>query len=149
MVKIKITQINHIIIIVVFFLFILTNETIINNPNPITCDDYFSCINPIIDHSNEVVNFYFSRYIVSQNITSREVITRGEFCTYNSPYILIRSEDTSNALSIYSYRKDCLISITNNNCDFLNISNLIPLGAIYSGYINETSFAPLGNYQIM
>ena len=149
MVKMKITQIN-LNIIILFFLFILKNETIISNPKVIMCDNYYSsCVNPIVDHSNEMVNFYFSRYIVSQNITSREVITRRAFCRYNYPYILIRSEDTSNALSIYSYQKDCLISITNNNCDFLNISDLVPLGTIYSGYINETSFVPLGNYQIM
>ena len=150
MAKIKITQINHVIIILLFLFILTKNESIINNPIIIKGNIYsYNCINPIVVLSNEMLNFYCSGHILVQNITSRAVVDKGLFCTFYLPYILIRSEATNNELSIYSNSNDCLISITNNNCNYLNISTLIPLETKYIGYINETSFTPQGKYQLL
>ena len=156
--SIKINKINNIIKILVF-LFILTNEAIINNPKVI--EDYYyyyyynyynyniTYTNPLIYFSNEKINFYFSGQFYTQNITTREVRYISTFCNYSSPYLLIRTDDTSKPLYIYSSGSQYLISISNRDCYSLNITGLeFPSETSYINYMNETGYSPLENTPI-
>ena len=91
------------IIKILVFLFILTNEVIINNPKPI--EDYYyyytTYTNPLIYNSKEIIYIYFSGQFYTQNITTREVEYKSTFCSYSSPYLLIRTDDTNNPLYIF------------------------------------------------
>ena len=157
--SIKISKINNIIQIFVF-LFILTNEAIINNPKVI--EDYYyyyycyyyynyniTYTNPLIYNSNEKINIYFSGQFYTQNITTREVEYKSTFCSYSSPYLLIRTDDTSKPLYIYSTGSQFLISISNRDCYSLNITGLeFPSETSYINYMNETGYSPLENTPI-
>ena len=146
----KIRKINSIIKIL-FFLFILTNGSIINNPKPIEDYHYYDTIytNPLIYNSKEIIYIYFSGQFYTQNITTREVEYKSTFCSYSSPYLLIRTDNTNNPLYIYSSGSQFLISISNNDCNSLNITDLeFPSDTSYINYMNETKYSPLENIPI-
>ena len=74
---------------------------------------------------------------MTQNITTREVEYKSTFCTYSSPYLLIRADDTNNPFYIYSSGSQYLISISNNDCNSLNITILeFPSETLYINHIN-------------
>ena len=140
------------IIKILVFLFILTNEVIINNPKPI--EDYYyyyytTYTNPLIYNSKEIIYIYFSGQFYTQNITTREVEYKSTFCSYSSPYLLIRTDDTNKPLYIYSLGSQYLISISNKDCNSLNITDLeFPSDTSYINYMNETKYTPLENIPI-
>ena len=135
------------IIIFFFFIFIKATESIIGNPQYLFT---IYCENPIFYNSNEMLYILYSGHKYSQNIDTKNKTDLGNFCNYNSPYILIKDEE-NNPLYLYSKGSPNLISLSDSeyNCNSRNLNPLkFPLSSSFVDYIKEDIFFPMSYYQI-
>ena len=133
------------IVYLLFFHFILTNETILDNPKYISTNSE----KPFLYNRDEIMYMYYPIIKYTRNITSREIISSEEFCNYSDPYTFIIKDGEVEPSYIYYKNGDNLISISDSNCNFKDISTLeFPTSTSFVDSITETSFIASESYDI-
>ena len=127
----------HLFIFYLLSLLILIQSDILNNPLLMP----FSS-NPFVYNTADEIQFYLGSEKYVQDPTSRDISSPESFCPLSEINTLILNEE-DNKYYIYTSSSQYLISLSDNNCQSKDISNIqLPQDNKYIGSIFEGEFSP-------
>ena len=135
------------VLYIIFFLIYFTNGLITNNPGFIR-----ELTDPILRHTEDYTVIYTHGQMTYRNITTRQnkYTNYNSNCSYYSPYVIIKDENTNEPLYIYSLNSNYSVSFSPSNpkCEAKTVPELdFPETTTYIDYIQESSFEPELFYQ--